>query len=355
MKVCTVLGARPQFIKAANVSREIEKHKNIEEIIIHTGQHYDVNMSDIFFKEMDIPEPKYNLKVKGQSHGQMTGEMLGLLDPILMQEKPDIVLVYGDTNSTLAGALCAKKLLIPVMHVESGLRSYNLNMPEEINRILTDRISDILCCPTEQAVKNLSKEAVIPNANIVLTGDVMFDSILFYKQKAKKTSLKNLPDNFILTTIHRAENTNDLNRLGSIVQALNAIAKKHNIIMPVHPRTRKIIQEQGLDFQFSIIDPVGYFDMLYLLQNTDLVITDSGGLQKEAYFMKKPCVTLRDETEWLELVDTGVNKLCGSDYDLIIQGVEEMLEKPVSYDSFLYGKGDAGSIIVQLLDNVVKN
>ncbi|KZY89539.1 UDP-N-acetyl glucosamine 2-epimerase, partial [Oleiphilus sp. HI0071] len=299
MKIVTVLGARPQFIKAGTVSREIAKRngggQSINEVIVHTGQHYDANMSDIFFEEMQIPKPDYQLGVGGQTHGSMTGKMLVNIEDVLLKEKPDVVMVYGDTNSTLAGALAASKLHIPVAHVEAGLRSFNMAMPEEVNRILTDRISKWLFCPTETAVQNLQIEGVDAwknDARVHNVGDVMLDGALFYKDLAIK------PDNvtdggFMLCTIHRAENTDSLERMTSIVSALNELALDQHIILPLHPRTRKIISEYGLEFQgITVIEPVGYLNMVWLIANCDRVMTDSGGLQKEAYFFSKPCITL---------------------------------------------------------------
>ena len=296
MKLITIIGARPQFIKAAAVSREISKHKDINEIIIHTGQHFDANMSEIFFEQMQISKPDYNLEINSLTHGAMTGRMIERIEKVLLKEKPDWVLVYGDTNSTIAGSLAAKKLHIKVAHIEAGLRSFNRNMPEEINRILTDKISDILFCPTNTAVQNLQNEGIGKNSlsNIVKCGDVMQDAAIFYSELAQKPEL-NLPKQFILATIHRAENTDEPKRLTSIFNALSVISNEIPIILPLHPRTKKIISNSQLktnNSQLIFIDPVGYLEMIYLLQNCSLVMTDSGGLQKEAFFFEKPCVTL---------------------------------------------------------------
>ncbi|MEA2096810.1 MAG: UDP-N-acetylglucosamine 2-epimerase (non-hydrolyzing) [Candidatus Cloacimonadota bacterium] len=352
MKLITIIGARPQFIKAAAVSREIAKHKDINEVIIHTGQHFDANMSEIFFEQMHIPKPDYNLEINSLSHGAMTGRMIERIEEVLFHEKPDWVLVYGDTNSTNAGSLAAKKMHIKVAHVEAGLRSFNRNMPEEINRILTDKISDILFCPTDTAVQNLQNEGIGKNslARIVKCGDVMQDAAIFYSDLAQRPKM-NLPEQFILVTIHRAENTDDPIRLDSIFNALNKISNEIPIILPLHPRTKKIIE--NLKFKIEnliIIDPIGYLEMIYLLKNCELVMTDSGGLQKEAFFFEKPCVTLRDETEWVELIENDFNKIVGADKDKIISGYQEMSQIKNDYNINLYGNGKASKkIITELL------
>lgn len=347
MKLLTIVGARPQFVKAAALSREIKKHDNLEEIIVHTGQHFDANMSDVFFDEMEIPKPHYNLNIHGLSHGAMTGQMLEALEKVMQEEKPDVVLVYGDTNSTIAGALAAKKLHIKVAHVEAGLRSFNMKMPEEINRILTDRISDWLFCPTDAAISNLSKEGYDHLVNrVVKTGDVMEDAALFYAKKAaeKSTILSQLSlhgERFILATIHRAENTDDPENLKNIVAAFNEINPHTKVIVPLHPRTRKIIEQQQINTGFTIIDPVGYFDMITLLENCSLVITDSGGLQKEAFFFRKYCITTREQTEWVELVENGYNQIAGTDRLKIIALAHELGNKPYPAVKNLYGNGNA--------------
>ena len=353
MKLISIIGARPQFIKAAAVSREIAKHDDIEEIIVHTGQHFDVNMSEIFFDQMQIPKPDYNLEINSLTHGAMTGRMIEGIEEVLLQEKPDWVLVYGDTNSTIAGSLAAKKLHIKVAHVEAGLRSFNRNMPEEINRILTDKISDLLLCPTDTAVQNLQNEGIGKNslARIVKCGDVMQDAAIFYSNLAQKPEIS-LPEQFILATIHRAENTDDPERLTSIFNALNKISNDIPIILPLHPRTKKIIS--NLQFttnnsQLIFIDPIGYLEMIYLLKRCSLVMTDSGGLQKEAFFFKKPCVTLRDETEWVELVENGFNKIVGADEDKIIAGYQEMSKIKKNYNINLYGNGEASKKFISEL------
>jgi UDP-GlcNAc3NAcA epimerase len=352
MKIITILGARPQFIKAAVVSREIRKYPNLKEIIVHTGQHYDINMSDIFFEEMKIPKPHYYLGVNSLNHGAMTGKMMEKIEEIALKEKPDWILVYGDTNSTLAGALVASKLHIKLAHVEAGLRSFNKKMPEEINRILTDRISDVLFCPTDTAVQNLKNEGFDKfNCKILKVGDVMYDAVLYYKQLAKKPKNLEIKKDFILCTVHRAENTNDKERLLNIIDALKEISKEIDVVFPIHPRTRKIAGKFNIDFEgITLIEPVGYFEMLYLLENTKVVLTDSGGLQKEAYFFQKPCITLRDETEWIELVENGVNKLVGADKEKIIKTYKEFSAKNLKIENKnLYGNGKAGEKIINYL------
>ena len=358
MKILTVIGARPQFVKAAVVSREIKKRSGISEVIVHTGQHFDASMSDIFFEEMDIPRPDYNLNIHGLSHGAMTGQMLEKLDEIIRTEKPDFVLVYGDTNSTLAGALSAAKLHCKVAHVEAGLRSFNMKMPEEINRILVDRISNILFCPTDTAIKNLKNEGFDNfGIKIVKSGDVMLDAALYYAKKieGKAAFLKKIGldgKKYILATIHRAENTDSIERFSSIIKALNEISKFEKVLLPIHPRTKKIMEANGIEAHFDIIEPVGYFEMLELLQNCSAVMTDSGGVQKEAYFFKKQCITLRDETEWVELVENGFNTIVGSDFDKIVGAYKQLSEKNPDFGSMLYGSGNAAAEIV---DNLIEN
>lgn len=352
MKVLTVLGARPQFVKAATLSREFIK-ASINEIIVHTGQHYDAKMSQVFFDEMSIPAPHYNLEVHSLNHGAMTGRMMEKVEEVVVKEKPDILLVYGDTNSTLAGALTAAKLHVPVAHVEAGLRSFNMGMPEEVNRILTDRISKYLFCPTTTAIKNLEAEGFKKfDCEITLSGDVMYDAVLFYKEKAKaqSTILKELQldrKDFILVTIHRAENTNDPVRLRGIADALNEIAKQTSIVLPLHPRTKSYLESNGIHINATIIEPVGYFDMLNLLSQCSMVMTDSGGLQKEAYFFGKYCITLRDQTEWVELIEAQANTLAGADQQQITKAFEVNRNKKLKLDSSLYGKGNAAELIVK--------
>ncbi|MEM6966564.1 MAG: UDP-N-acetylglucosamine 2-epimerase (non-hydrolyzing) [Bacteroidota bacterium] len=350
MKILTIVGARPQFIKAAAVSRAVANFTDVEEVIVHTGQHYDKNMSAIFFDEMHIPLPHHNLNINNLSHGAMTGRMLEGIEGILLKEKPDWVLVYGDTNSTLAGALAASKLHIPLAHVEAGLRSFNTKMPEEINRILTDRISNILFCPTTTAVKNLRNEGFAQlHSKVIQVGDVMYDAALFYADKSRKPNFT-LPKNFIIATCHRAENTNDRQRLTNLVNELNTIHREIPIILPLHPRTKKYIQEYELQPHFQIVDPVSYLEMVYLLQHCAMVMTDSGGLQKEAFFFNKPCITLRDETEWVELIEHGVNFLAKIGIKgNILRVFAEVKGRSFDFEKDLYGKGNTAVRIVEEL------
>lgn len=355
MKVITIVGARPQFIKAAVVSRIIKNNKDITEIIVHTGQHFDSNMSEIFFEEMEIPKPDYNLNINGLGHGAMTGQMLEKIEEVLLKEKPDWVLVYGDTNSTLAGALAAKKLHIKVAHVEAGLRSFNMKMPEEINRILTDRISDILFCPTETALKNLYNEGYKNiGCRIENVGDVMQDAALFYCEKAKKPEFE-LPDKFVLCTLHRAENTDNPKAFKDIFDALEEISEKTPVVLPLHPRTKNKLKSINYNFESStifFIEPVGYFEMIYLILNCELVMTDSGGLQKEAFFFKKLCLTLREETEWVELVENGFNLVCGSNKENIISSFRKLKTYlQINFDEKLFGNGEAGRKIINILES----
>lgn len=324
MKILTILGARPQFIKAGSVSREIAKYKNIEEIIVHTGQHYDANMSDIFFDEMKISKPNYFLGIGGKSHGAMTGQMIEKIEEVALKENPDWIMVYGDTNSTLAGAIVASKLHVKLAHIEAGLRSFNMKMPEEVNRILTDRVSNILFCPTTSAVENLQKEGYDNfDCSVIQSGDVMQDGAIFYKKLALKPVFT-MKEDYILCTIHRAENTDDEIRLRNIFEALNEIGKEKQIVLPLHPRTKKIVSSLQLNIEnLTIMEPVGYLEMVWLIDNCSLVMTDSGGLQKEAYFFKKNCITLRDETEWVELVNKGFNVLVGADKEKILEAYQK--------------------------------
>lgn len=286
MKILTIVGARPQFIKAAAVSRAFSKINSINEIIVHTGQHFDENMSNVFFDEMDIPVPKYRLDISSLSHGAMTGRMLEKIEEILLIESPDFVLVYGDTNSTIAGALAASKLHIRIIHIEAGLRSYNMQMPEEVNRIVTDRLSTILFCPSEQSVLNLEKEGI--TENVFVSGDVMHDASIYYHGLNRAKIKNNFNEKYILSTIHRAENTDDKEKLSGIIAGLNEVNNNYmKVIMPLHPRTKIKLQDIGIDIDFELIDPVGYFDMIHLIENSNQVITDSGGLQKKLISLKR--------------------------------------------------------------------
>lgn len=321
-KIVTILGARPQFIKAAALSVVLKE--SFEEVLVHTGQHYDSNMSDVFFEELHISKPDYHLNIGSGAHGAMTGEMLTQIEKVLEVEKPDFVLVYGDTNSTLAGALAAAKMLIPVIHVEAGLRSFNKSMPEEQNRILTDHLSGLLFAPTKTAVENLAKEGITKGVHLV--GDVMYDGILHFAGIAKEKStiletLKLREKAFILCTIHRAENTNNVDRLKAIFEALNESGEQ--IILPLHPRTLKYMSDYGITVSENvrIIEPLGYLDMVRLEDAAKKIVTDSGGVQKEAFFLGVPCVTLRGETEWVETVEDGWNVLVGASKDQILEAI----------------------------------
>lgn len=359
-KIVTILGARPQFIKAAVLSRIINEHNQIEEIIIHTGQHFDANMSDVFFQEMEIPKPTYNLAINNLGHGAMTGQMLEKIEAILLDEKPDAVVVYGDTNSTIAGSLAAKKLHIKVIHIEAGLRSFNMKMPEEINRILTDRISDLLCCPTETAIKNLQNEGFdnLP-IQIVKNGDIMKDAVDYYsKTSAEKSSIISdldlVKNQFVLATIHRQENTDDIDKLKSIFAAFEEINTECKVVLPLHPRTKKILEQNNLKPSITLINPVGYFAMLELLKNCKMVISDSGGLQKEAFFNKKHCIIVRDETEWIELVENGFAEIAGSNKMKIIAAFNKYKNSKMDFNIELYGNNVGESIHQSILTLLTK-
>lgn len=360
LRIVAVVGARPQFIKAAAISRAIREHnlahpeQPIHEVLLHTGQHYDENMSQVFFDELEIPQPDYNLGVGSLPHGAQTGRMLERIEEVLLEEKPDWVLVYGDTNSTLAGALAAAKLHIPVAHVEAGLRSFNHHMPEEINRVLTDHLSTLLFCPTRAAVDNLASEGI--RKGVELVGDVMYDAALYYAARAEAHSsiLSRLglrPKGYVLATLHRAENTDDPIRLRAIIEGLGAVAQKMPVIIPLHPRTRAALEREGLLARTEgtcwLIPPVGYLDMVLLEKHARLIATDSGGVQKEAYFYGVPCITLREETEWVETVEAGWNVLVGADRERIFSAVLSFV--PPATRPALYGEGNAAKRCVALL------
>lgn len=361
MKIVTIVGARPQFIKAAAVSRAIDAHnaahaaRAIEEVILHTGQHYDDNMSQVFFDQLAIPAPRYNLNIGSLSHGAQTGRMLQGIEPVLQQEQPDWVLVYGDTNSTLAGALAARKLNLRVAHVEAGLRSFNRSMPEEINRVLADRISDLLFCPTETAVANLRAEGVA--RGIEQVGDVMYDASLFSREQARRSStilerLRLEPRTFVLATVHRAENTDDAARLGGICDGLARVAERWRVVLALHPRTRRLLAESHSEARLGkveIIEPVPYLDMIRLEESARAICTDSGGVQKEAFFYRVPCITLRDETEWVETVAAGWNTLVGADAQAIPRAVQTAERAPAEAANSFYGDGNAAGRIVEIL------
>ncbi|HMM75131.1 MAG TPA: UDP-N-acetylglucosamine 2-epimerase (non-hydrolyzing) [Gammaproteobacteria bacterium] len=345
MKLLTVVGARPQFVKAAPVSRALAE-AGIEEALVHTGQHHDARMSQVFFDELGIPSPRHNLEIHGGGHGDMTGRMLLALEPVVVAERPDMVLVYGDTNSTLAGALVASKLHIPVAHVEAGLRSFNRRMPEEVNRILTDHVSALLLCPTRTAVDNLAAEGI--TRGVYHVGDVMYDATLLARRIAETRSaalsaLGVEPGNYALATVHRAENTDDPVRLAAILGWLRERARARRVVLPIHPRTRARAAAAGLSFDGIVTcEPVGYIDMARLLGNAAEVYTDSGGVQKEAYFHRTPCVTLREETEWVETVECGWNRLW--------QGPDYAPRRDITD----YGEGRAAETIVALVQQALR-
>ncbi|MDY7009343.1 MAG: UDP-N-acetylglucosamine 2-epimerase (non-hydrolyzing) [Planctomycetota bacterium] len=362
IKIITIVGARPQFIKAAAVSRAISAFNRadppvrLNERIVHTGQHYDENMSRVFFDQLRIPRPAVNLQVGSGHHGRQTGAMLEGVEEVLLADRPDWVLIYGDTNSTLSGALASAKLHIPVAHVEAGLRSYNRRMPEEINRIVADSLSTLLLCPTVTASANLAAEGVTDGIHIV--GDVMYDSVLFNADLAHKSGsiiheLKLHPQSYHLATIHRAENTDEPARLAGILRAFRQIDAQ--IILPMHPRTRKTLGSSNKEIgkNVRIIEPVAYLEMLMLEENARIILTDSGGVQKEAYWFGRPCITLRDETEWVELVEAGCNRIVGAETDAIIEAVNDFESDdaalPADRPTDLYGNGHSAEKIVALL------
>jgi UDP-N-acetylglucosamine 2-epimerase len=349
VKLVSIVGARPQFIKAAAVSRELRKrHK---EILVHTGQHYDYEMSGIFFNGLGLPQPDVNLEVGSDSHGAQTAAMLAGIEDVLVAERPDYLLIYGDTNSTLAGALAASKLSVPIAHVEAGLRSFNRRMPEEINRVVADHLSELLLCPSDTAVRNLSAEGITRNVHLV--GDVMLDVLNWAKLRLATQSPEILErlslrkQHYFLATVHRSENTDDLARLSQILNAFNALDEQ--VVFPVHPRARKMITGAGLRVagHVQLIDPVGYLDMVALASAARLVLTDSGGLQKEAYWLGVPCVTLRDETEWVETVEAGWNRLVGSDSEKIVEAAQFFA--PSGPRPVVYGDGLAATKCVDLI------
>ncbi len=356
IKIVTIVGARPQLIKAAAISRVIRSEfaDRVTEVLVHTGQHYDENMSKVFFDELDIPHPKYNLEISGGQHGAMTGRMLEAVEGVLLEERPDWVLIYGDTNSTLAGALAAVKIHIPVAHGEAGLRSFNMRMPEEVNRIVADRVSRLLFCPTDIAVRNLTTEGVTHGVHNV--GDVMFDVSLYYRDVARQHSkamqrFSLVEGGYVLTTCHRQENTDDPARLKAILGALGDVAERMPLLLPLHPRTRNIIAQRGLADvlgKATLVEPLSYIDMVRLEQSARVILTDSGGVQKEAFFYQVPCVTMRDETEWMETVDLGWNRLVGADRSLIVAAVLGAA-RPVGNGAQPYGNGAASKAIIEEL------
>lgn len=356
MRIVTVVGARPQFIKMAPVSRELRKY--FDEIVIHTGQHYDYEMDKIFFEQLNIPKPDYYLEVGSGTHGYQTGEMLKRIEKVLLKENPDLVLVYGDTNSTLAGALAAAKLHIKVAHIEAGLRSFDKKMPEEVNRVLTDHISNFLFAPTETAVKNLHNEGI--KEGVYLTGDVMYDALLYNIKIARKNSniLKELglkSKEYLLATVHRAENTDNRKNLENIIEAF--IESGELIVFPAHPRTQKYLKAYKLLKKLEkagnvlLIPPVGYLDMLVLEENARKILTDSGGVQKEAYFLKVPCITLRERTEWVETVEDGWNILVGADKEKILNAIREFNPNGKVY-IYKFGDGNSSKKVARILSKL---
>ncbi len=363
MKITTILGARPQFIKATVVSSEFAARPGIDEEIIHTGQHYDVSLSGIFFAELGLPEPRHRLEVGFGPHGRQTARMLERLEATLEAHRPDLVLVYGDTNSTLAGALASAKLHIPVAHVEAGLRSFNRRMPEEINRVITDHLSTFLYAPTETAVANLAREG-ISGKRVMQVGDVMFDVVRRFAAVSRRDLLDRLslvPNQFVLATIHRAETTDDPTRLCAVVDALCKVAQRIPVVLPLHPRTRQRLRSLRIEAprlgEIRMIEPLGYFDMAYATHHARLVVTDSGGLQKEAFFHRVPCVTLRSETEWVETVALGWNTVVPPDSpDLVVGEIEAALARPAPPEPLIdpYGGGKAAQRIAAHLETLAR-
>jgi len=382
IKIVTIIGARPQIIKAAAISRCIKNSfkKEIQEVIVHTGQHYDKNMSEVFFSEMEIPKPKYNLGVGSMSHAKQTALMMEKIEEVLIKEKPNLVILYGDTNSTLAGSVAAAKIHIPVVHIEAGLRSFNKSMPEEINRIVCDHTSTLLFSPTPTGIDNLKNEGInlknklpynIDNPGVFHCGDIMFDNAKYYIHKAEKKSsvlkeLKLKNNNFLLATIHRDNNTDDPKRLNSIFSAIHKISSKNKlqIVIPLHPRTSKIL-EKNLKPQLyrsitenpfiTIIPPVSFFDMINLEKNSLMIITDSGGVQKEAYFYKRPCIIIRSETEWVEIVKAGAAKICDADENKIINAFNFYKSSNLKSLPSIFGNGKAADFIIEKIIRNFKN
>jgi UDP-GlcNAc3NAcA epimerase len=351
-----IVGARPQFIKMAAVNRAAKQHSDHEQLILHTGQHYDDNMSKVFFDELEIPDPDFYLGVSGLPHGAMTGRMLEGIESVLLESRPDWVVVFGDTNSTLAGALAAVKQGIPCAHVEAGLRSYNRRMPEEINRVLADSCADLLLTPTALATKHLLQEG-IPPERIRQVGDVMQDVAIYYKERAGSSeSLSKFgvtSNGYVLATLHRAENTDDLAVLRPIIEGLIEVARQQPLLIPLHPRTRAVLKKAGwlaeLAAHALIVDPVGYKSMVLLESNAKAIITDSGGVQKEAYFFQKPCLILRRETEWVELVEKGFHQLVNPSHEELAPLLEKACSRSYDWSEALYGSGKAGHEIIEAL------
>lgn len=358
LKIASIVGARPQFVKAAVTSRAIRAHPDIQEVLIHTGQHYDELMSDVFFRDLEIPQPDHQLNIGSANHGAQTGRMLEAIERVLLTEQPDCVLVYGDTNSTLAGALAAAKLDISVAHVEAGLRSFDRAMPEEINRVVTDTISELLFAPTLLSAQNLEREGIASN-RVRIVGDVMYDAVLQYSMLAEQrasilSELGLFRGGYALATIHRAENTNDVQRLRTICDALSHIQSRLPVVLPLHPRAREVLGRAGglddLRRRIHVIQPVGYLQMLMLEKHASFVATDSGGVQKEAFFFHVPCVTLRQETEWQELLTSGWNRLAPpTDVEVIVRACEAALSDAPEFGTNPYGDGRSAQLIAEHL------
>jgi len=353
IKIQSVVGARPQFVKMAAFHRACMK-KDIKHYILHTGQHYDANMSEVFFDELDIPKPDQNLGIGGGSHGENTGRMIEAIEAILLKEKPDWLVVFGDTDSTLAAAIAATKIHIPIAHIEAGLRSFNRTMPEEVNRVLTDHVSSLLFTGTLSANENLKNEGV-PESCIHTCGDIMYDVAQYYKEKDNNTSILSelglKPNQFVLATVHRAENTSTKEKMEAIVEIFSMIEAQ--VVLPLHPRTAKSMKDFQLSFpeNLKIIQPIGYLDMLELESHAEMILTDSGGVQKEAYFHKKPCITLREETEWVELVHAGVNFIVGLDIDRVQAAVSQIKASELDFSQNLYGDGFSAD---RMVDRIIK-
>lgn len=369
IKIITIIGARPQIIKASAISRAIKENykDDIDEVIVHTGQHYDKNMSEVFFTELSIPRPKYNLGVGSSKHGEQTAKMIEGIENILETEKPNAIILYGDTNSTLSGAIAASKIHVPIVHIEAGLRSFDKYMPEEINRIMCDHSSTLLFSPTKAGYNNLIREGFskeinekpsINKPNIYHCGDIMYDNTLHFSNfiNVRETNLSKYGKDFILCTIHRNTNTDDKIRLSAIFNAINEISKTEKIIIPLHPRTKKMMpltlgesfsKEIENNANIEIIDPVSFLDMIYLEKNSKLILTDSGGVQKEAYYLEKPCVILRKQTEWIEIVECGNAVLADADYNTILNSVENYIINPPKSYPKLFGDGNAAKFICQ--------
>lgn len=352
IKILTIVGARPQFVKAAAFSNSVKQFDQIQEIIVHTGQHYDTNMSKVFFDQMSIPKPNYQLKSGGKSNGEMTGYQLGAIEKILIREKPNWVILYGDTNSTLAGAIAASKLNIPIAHIESGLRSFNMQMPEEINRIVTDRLSTLLFCPTQKAFDNLKNEGFQNfNCKIKIVGDIMLDAMKLFSSSAHNEN-PNITG-YALCTLHRAENVENIERLNILFQSLNIISRQVQIILPLHPRTKEKIQKEKIyiDQNIKILEPLPYNKFVNYIKNSEFIISDSGGIQKEAYFLNKNCIILREETEWMELVERKNNIIGGVSKDEIIEAFNKRKNLNQDFSSPIYGNGSSSNLILETIIN----